>query len=338
MSLKFGMRYILGFIFAFNLSVSHAISSTETPPVQVPETTRDTGSKTKIDNQYAECTVDKEEDANLIDDVHIYLNESFCNPAVWFDSFFSDERIDEEVRPGSNLRWQNDYIEDEFGVSKYTTKFRGSFKLPKASKKLRLVFEGDPEDSVSDIVPSNTEDSESNIGLLYEITRSPRASLSSKLSLSPSLTIRYRYSLPVSEHFTTSFTQQLFYKDSAFGASATVDFIYSFSEDLILRQANNLGRREDDDASKWFTGLTLLQRLNEKSALSYESSYNGTTEPEVFATNARIAVRYRRQIYRKWLFFEVAPEVTWPRELITDKRKKTSAVFLRLEVNFVNLK
>ena len=112
------MRYLFGFIFAFNLSVSQAIGSDETPPVQVPETTQDTDSNTKTGNEYAECTVDKANDANLIDDVHIYLNESFCNPAVWFDSFFSDERIDEEVRPGSNLRWQNDYIEDEFGVSK----------------------------------------------------------------------------------------------------------------------------------------------------------------------------------------------------------------------------
>ncbi len=332
------MKYLFGFFFAVNLSASHAISSTGSPPAEIPETTQDTDSKTKTDNLYAECTVDKADDANLIDDVHIYLNESFCNPAIWFDSFFSNERIDEELRPGSSLRWQNDYIEDEFGVSQYTTKLRGSFKLPKASKKLRLVFEGDPEDSVSDIVHSNTEDTESNIGLLYEFTRSPRASLSSKLSLSPSLTIRYRYSLPVSDHFTSRFTQQLFYKDSAFGASATVDFIYSFSEDLILRQANNLGRTEDDEASKWFSRLTLFQRLNEKSALSYEASYDGTTKPETFATNARIAVRYRRQIYRKWLFFEVAPQVTWPRELITDKGKKTWALFVRLEANFVNLK
>lgn len=331
------MRVIFAFILAFHLTVSHAIDTDETPSNQPSDATANTNKKDNIDNKYTECKVEKSEGSNMIDNVHTYLNESFCNPAVWFDSFFSDERIDEEVRSGSNLRWQNDYIQDEFGVSRYTTKFRGSFKLPRATKKLRLVFEGDPEDSVRDIVPTSREESESNIGFLYEISRSPRANLSWKLSLSPSLTMRYRYSLPVNEQFTTRFTQQVFHKDSAFGVSATVDFIYSFSEDLILRQANDLGRTEDDNASKWFTGLTLFQRLNERTALSYESSYEGTTKPEVFATNARIAVRYRRQIHRKWLFFEVAPETTWPRELITDERKKTNALFLRLEVNFVNL-
>lgn len=331
------MRLIAAFILVFQLSVSNAISTDEIPSAQPPAATADKKQKLKDENIYAECKIEKDENANLIDDVHVYLNERLCNPAIWFDSFFSDQRIDEEVRPGSNLRWQNDYIEDEFGFSKYTTTFRGSFKLPKVTQKLRVEFEGDPESSLRDIVPENREDSEAQIGIIYELTRSPRASLSWKLSLSPSITMRYRYSLPLTDHFTTRFTQQVFYKDSAFGVSATVDFIYSFSDDLILRQANDLGRTEDDDASKWATGLTLYQRLNEKSALSYESSYNGTTEPEVFATNARVAVRYRRQIYRKWLFFEIAPEVTWPRELITDKRKKTNALFLRLEINFVNL-
>lgn len=331
------MRLLISSIILLQLTVSFAETNDDrhTTGSQLPTN----GDNQNADSQdiAGECLIEQEDDANLIDDVHGYFNEQFCTPAVWFDNFFSTERSDEELRPGSSLRWQNDFTEDEFGVSTYTTRFRGSLKLPKASKKLRLVFEGDQEDSVEDIVPSNIEDSESQIGFLYEITQSPRANLSWKLSLSPSLTMRYRYSFPHSEQFTTRFTQQLFYKDSAFGASATVDFIYSFSEDLILRQANDLGRTEDDDASKWTTGLVLFQRLNEKSALSYESSYNGTTEPEVFATNARIGVRYRRQIYRKWLFFELAPEVTWPRELFTDKRKKTNALFFRLEVNFVNL-
>ncbi len=104
-----------------------------------------------------------------------------------------------------------------------------------------------------------------------------------------------------------------------------------------MRQENDLKRTEDDEALNWFTGLTLYQRLDEKSALSYELSSGGITRPEIFATGARIAVRYRRQFYRKWLFFEVAPQVTWPRELITDRRQKTNALFLRLEINFVNL-
>lgn len=324
------MRFFLSFILVLPLSFTYANDA-----VKTDIESKENGNKTH--HSYEECTVAKNGDANLIDNVHGYVNEKLCAPAIWFDNFFSTDRIDEEIRPGSSLRWQNDFTEDEFGVSTYTTRFRGSFKLPKASKNLRLVFEGDPEDSVEDIVPSNKEDTESQVGFLYEITRSPRAKLSWRLSLSPSLTMRYRYSLPLTDLLTTRFTQQLFYKDSSFGASATIDFIHTFSEDLILRQANDLGRTENDDASKWSVGMVLFQRLNEKSALSYESSYSGTTEPEVFATNARIGVRYRRQIYRHWLFFEVAPEVTWPREQFTDRRQKTDAIFFRLEVNFINL-
>jgi hypothetical protein len=325
------MRAFLSIVLAFQLSLAHADNSVSTDNKE-----NQTGNKPLHD--YDDCSVDVNNATNLLDNVHGYLNETLCAPAIWFDNFFSIDRIDEEVRPGSNVNWQHDFTLDEFGVSTYATRLRGSFKLPKASKNLRLVFEGDPEDSVDDLVPSNKEDTESQVGFLYEVTRSPRANLSWRLSLSPSLTMRYRYTLPLTDSLTARFTQQFFHKDSAFGANATIDFIHTFSKDLVLNQVNNLGRTEDDDASRWSIAAVLFQRLNDISALSYESSYNGITKPEVFATNARVAVRYRRQIYREWLFFELAPEITWPRESFTDRRKKTKALFFRLEINFVNLR
>jgi hypothetical protein len=288
----------------------------------------------ELRDNFNECLIGSDEGSGWIDNIHGYLNTQFCTPAVWFDSFFSNERIDEEVRLGSNISWQNDYIEDEFGLSQYSTKVRGSFKLPKAYKSLRLVFEGTPEDSSEDIVPSDVEESKSQIGFFYELTRSPRAKLSLKIRLSPSITLRHSYNLPVTSHFTAQFTQQLFHQNSNFGVSSQLDLIESFSKDLILRQSNVISRNGDTEI--WGTSLVFFQRLSKISALSYESSYNGVTEPETIATNTRLGIRYRRQFHRKWLFYEVAPEITWPRDIVTNETKETKALFFRLEVNFVN--
>ena len=290
-----------------------------------------------VSRAHSECSIRNENHNYWFDDIHRYFNQGFCTPAAWFDGFFSDERVDDEVQPGSRIRWQNDYIENEFGESEYTTKLRGSFKLPKASKNLRLIFEGDPEDSVEDIVPDNSNDTESQVGLLYEVTQSPRANVSLRLSLSPRATLRYRYKLPVSETFTTQFIQQVSRDEDDWSVRTQLDLIEKISTDLVLRQSNRISRSESDDFSIWRTSLVLFQRVSPTSALSYESSYSGVTEPETFSTNSRVAVRFRQQFFRPWLFYEIAPEVTWPREFPDQVRETTRALFVRLEVNFVNL-
>lgn len=317
------MRFFLSIFSIFCLSVAHAQS--------------DGLGGTDKDTILDECIVVDGGDSNPLDDLHDYLNSSFCTPAVWFDSFFSNERIDDEVRPGSRVRLQNNYLKDEFGVSTYTTKFRGSFRLPQASKNLRLVFEGDPEESVEDIIPSSIEETESQIGLIYELLQSQRAKLNLRVNLTPSATLRYRYNFPISELFSTQFIEQIFYKDSSFGSSTQVDFIKPFSQELIFRQSSVVSRVQDDRESIWSLSAVLFQRLSAIDALSYEASYSGTSEPEIFSDNQRVAVRYRRQFFRKWLFYEVAPEITWPRKTPNEARTETKAIFLRLEINFVNL-
>jgi hypothetical protein len=278
-----------------------------------------------------------EKTASFVDDFHSLLTHGFDTPAVWFDGFFANEDFDEEVQPGSNMRWQTDYFHDEFGFSEVTTRVRGSFKLPKASKKLRLVFEGDSEDSVSELIPENIEDTESALGLLYEFTRSASSNLSLKLSLSPSATLRYKFRLPVSDFFSFHFTQELFRDDATNGVSSQFDFIKTLSPQFVLRQSNRFQRIEDQNWVDLGTSLVLFQHLEHKNALSYAISINGLNEPEVFADNAKIAIRYRQQFLRKWLNYEISPETSWSRLTPDEVPQKTNAIFFRLEVNFKNL-
>ena len=85
------------------------------------------------------------------------------------------------------------------------------------------------------------------------------------------------------------------------------------------------------------TSLVLFHRINEKSALSYESSINGITKPYALTTDYRLGIRYRRNIYRKWLFYEIAPQVTWPKLSSTDERHSVFAATFRLEVFFESI-
>ena len=62
------------------------------------------------------------EQTGFIDKTYHYLNTKFCQPAIWFDSFFVDDRIREDVRAGTMIRWYNDFSRSEFGGLKFKSK------------------------------------------------------------------------------------------------------------------------------------------------------------------------------------------------------------------------
>ncbi len=256
---------------------------------------------------------------------------------MWFDSFFSDERIDENVRAGTRVRWQNDYVLTEGGIWQYTSNVRASFKLPKTKKNINLIFESEEEDRLDDVVPNTKEEVKADLGLLYELTKSKRAKLSVRVKLSPSITFRYRYQLPITETFTTRFTQEWYRRDNIDGTTSRIDFEKKLNDHFFVRQSNTVMHSEAYQGEEWSGSLVLYQHLSDKSALSYESSVQGITDPDTYTKNTRLGVRYRTNFYRKWLFYEVVPAMNWNKELITDEREKAWEVLFRLEVNFVNL-
>ncbi|MDA3869163.1 MAG: hypothetical protein PF589_04305 [Gammaproteobacteria bacterium] len=282
------------------------------------------------------CDSLKGEGDGWIDDVHTYLSVEFCKPAVWFDSFFADKRIYEEGRAGTHLRWTNDYVLTEGGNWVYTSDVHASFELPKAKNKAHIIYDGEEDERLRDVAPVQQEPAKKDLGLLYAITQSERANFSIRLKLSPSILFRYRYTWPVTDTFTTRFTQELYRRDNLDGRSSRIDFEKRFSKALFLRQSNSVMHSEGFEGEQWDSSLVLYQYLSEKSALSYESSTTRLTYPESYIKASRLGVRYRRNFYRKWLFYEIAPAKNWSRPLPGDEREQSWEILFRLEVNFIN--
>jgi len=305
--------------------------------VQVKHAYAEVSEEIKQEDEASVCEQLKGESDGWFDEAHTYLSIQFCEPSVWFDSFFSSDRVDEEVRAGTRVRWQNDFILTEGGRWSYASNLHASFKLPKTKKSINLIFEDDEDETLRDIVPGPDTESGGNLGLLYEITESERANFGVRIKLSPSITFRYRYKWPITETFTTRFTQEWSRRDNADGATSRIDFEKKLYDNLLLRQSNSLTHSENFDGHEWANSLVLYQRLSDKSALSYESSVSGVTKPDRYTKNTRVGIRFRQNFYRKWLFYEIAPAVNWNKPLVTDERLGAWEVLFRLEMNFINL-
>ncbi len=276
------------------------------------------------------------------DDTQSFFNGQLCLPAVWFDSFFADDRIFAEGAPGTYVRWRNEFTYDEEEAFKFKTALSFSAELPALSKQLRLTFESGDEDNLQDIVPDAASDNKNNLGLQLDLNENVRSKFSVSASFSPRIRFRYRYTYPLENDIVLRFTQEVQNQKGVNSGLSRFDFEKLFYQTNLLRMSTEVRVSEKFDGFDWAQTLVVFKRLSRKSSLSYESSVNGITLPNTRAVNFRLGVRYRRNFHRKWLFYEVAPEVTWPttldenRQIVVIDRRSKWLIFLRLEVHFGN--
>ena len=278
------------------------------------------------------------------DESQIYINSKFCEPALWFDNFFGNDRIFEEGVAGTYIRWRNDFIYDEEGFFDYNVDLTFSIQLPGFDDKLRLTFEDDEDERLSDVAPGSPggDNTPNTLGLQVNVAENERSKFSGNISFSPKLLLRYRYTYPISNKVTMRFTQELERKKAVNKARTQIDYEHTFKKNLLFRSSTEGKVSEDFEGVDWLQAFVLYQRLSKKASLAYETSVTGITEPRSLTTNYRVGVRFRKNFHREWLFYEVAPEVTWPITLVGNRsdvqigRRSKFLLFFRLEVHFGN--
>jgi hypothetical protein len=112
----------------------------------------------------------------------------------------------------------------------------------------------------------------------------------------------------------------------------------------MLRSSTDGFVSEEYDGVDWSQAFSLFKRLDRRSSVSYEASAVGITRPDPLVTNYRLGVRYRQNIHRDWLFFEITPDITWPiglsedRETVVQERHSVMSLIVRFEVHFGNMR
>jgi len=276
------------------------------------------------------------------DSTHTFINEKFCEPALWFDNFFASDRIFDEGVAGTYIRWRNDFTYDEEEHFEFKMRLSASVQLPAMKNRLRLTFESDEEEDLRDIVPGYSDESTNSLGLQLDLLKKTRSKFSLSVSFKPRIRFRYRYTYLLDETIVLRLTQEVQRERSVHSAKTRFDFEKLFDETFLFRATTEGEVSEEYDGMDWVQTLVLFQRINNKSSLSYETSVRGISKPVWQAIDYRLAFRFRRNFHRKWLFFEISPEMTWPitydenRLQIERDRRSKWQLFFRLEAHFGN--
>ena len=272
-----------------------------------------------------------------IDKAFDYLNTKFCQPAIWFDSFFVDDRIEDDARAGTIVRWYNDFSYYEKEGFKYRANLNARLNLPGVTKRLKLILDSTGEDDPFAFIKSDDGNNERDIGLRYDWYAKDRVSFNIKANFKPKIEARWRYTYPISDSTVTRLTQKLYQEKKVTGESTEFDIEHAFNETFVARWSAVAQYESRDNGWEFGSSFKVYQYINNKQALSYQAGIYGVDEPYHYVKDASISVTYRQNYARDWLFFSITPEYSWSKEDEFSMRINQFILTFTVEVLFQNV-
>ncbi|TVS08489.1 MAG: hypothetical protein EA417_22735 [Gammaproteobacteria bacterium] len=292
------------------------------------------------------CRDGEQRPESWLDRSHSYISERLCEPAAWFDGFFGDSRSFEETPVGTFIRIRNAAEWDQDGGVGYGLRIRASIVLPRLSDQFRLLVTRDEDISgdIRDDTALGDGSDRTRLGLRFIASERSRSQLDFDGSigvdgggLNPEVRGRYRYVQGLTDRTLARATQTVFWQRSdGFGTTSRLDWEWLRSRDELLRWTGQGTVSEGSDGVDWQTSVIAFRQLNSKSALRGELGTFGYTKPRFEVEEYFLAVRYRRQFLRRWLYYELQPEHAWPLDSETGSRRSDWRFSLTLEVQFEN--
>lgn len=336
-------------------SYTPPLAPTEPPPAPTPapDATGEQDGKTEEDGRAAPETppprspFDPEE--TWLDAGHAFIERKLFAPVIRFDRFFSDERDLEPERSRSFLRFRNEVRFSDEGSPVFGTSIRASLKLPGLATwldRLRLDIAGAAEDAGSALFPDGPgalapdrvgrADAELRYGIWRGLLSRVDIGAGVLLELPPGVfgRARFRAAIPVRDLFLTRFAQTGYWRsDVGFGTSSHLDFERPLGPITLVRLAGRGEINQDRPDVVWTSELALLRSFGASRAVALGTGIEGATDAPVAVSRYRVFTRLRRDVWRRWLFAELEPEVGWPWSPV-EGRHRVLAVYVRLELQF----
>ena len=271
-------------------------------------------------------------DETFVDLTHKNLSTSLFYLSNKLDSFFGGER-EENLPNASRLRLFWVVGQEEGVVLKGVAAVRLNLVLSETEKKLKISYRNNQEKiyEQKEIEKLKTDDITNNSKL--ENSKKPEISPVKDLSLSELLRWRIkiqsgvRIDLPPDPFIRVNIlknwnwyafeikpSQQFFwFLKNGLGETTKLDLDHPISENSLFRFENDVTWLDNTDTFTFFSGPTLLNKINERSGIIFSAKVLGESKPILLVSDYRFDAIYRKQLYKEWFFVEINPFIHFPR-------------------------
>lgn len=250
----------------------------------------------------------EEHSVPILESVQGILGGQFNYVANRLDAFFATERADDEFGR-SRIRVRSQFFLRERAVSNLKTQYRLNLRLPHLEQKFK--FETDNKKNKTSSSGDTVGKKGENKSWIFN------ADMGVSLAIPPKLVTRARVRRNiVTGSFTHRFVEQLTYITDASGLVEETGFNsdHPYTDKFLFRFVNT---KEWQVLKKNFTtnhGPTWLHSVSDNDAFNYSFTMQTIVENKSwYTTNYRLAVNYRRNLYKQWFYFDVIPGLDFPK-------------------------
>jgi hypothetical protein len=277
-----------------------------------------------------------------------YLSGKIVNFATDIDRFFGNDRNYQESNK-SVVQLDLARATGYGGDRKFVLSARANLNLPSTEKKLHLLIESNPDQNISG-EPTTTQNTAINnqvsgpqsygLALRYEKVKEELKALHVSadaglkfqgIHVDPFMRARSSYSVPLDTWRLKAAESVYWFNTIGLGETTQVDFEHVLSEPVLFRATSNATWLHDKQNFDLRQDFSVYQTLNERTALLYQASAIGVSNPQVELTEYIAQILYRYRLHREWVFFELNPQLIFPK---VNNFSSSFALTMRLEMLF----
>jgi hypothetical protein len=277
-----------------------------------------------------------------------YLSGKISSYARSIDRFFGGDRHYQESNE-SVVQMDLTRVAGFGGDRKFNLGARLNLRLPVTEGRLHLLLETDPEKNITaeptpipiqgQAVLRNTVVAPSGVGLAarYETAVanvwhfSTDAGLKFPIPIKPFVRTRGSFSAPMGEWRLTATQSAYWFNTIGVGETSELDLERFISEPVLFRATSTAIWLNDKQNFDLRQDLSIYHTLNDRTALLYQASAIGVSNPAYAVTDYVVLLLYRYRLHREWLFFELSPQLHFPQVM---KYQSSPALSMRLEALF----
>ena len=305
---------VFGSLAASQILVPFALAQSESPEGQ--------GGAMTDEELPEEEELEEEIEENIVDRIHQALSGYVSNAAGKVDGFYDDERYADEVNT-TRVKLRVDYFLEKGEDPDLKLRFNLNLALPRINKRLKLLVSGKPDEEETNETGAGLgeegEDENVDVAVAYTPVETVEHNVSMRTGLrfkniTPGWWLGPRWrAYSQGEVWGTRLTNFFrWYTDTGFRIDTILDFERPITENFFYRQT--LRGKWDQDKERYDYDLIfrVYQRLQRRRALTYEyrNKFRSTTDHQL--DNIIFSITYRQSIWRRWLFFEIVPQVSFP--------------------------
>lgn len=283
-----------------------------------------------------------------VDVAHKEISKKILGTAHHFDTFFGDERVEEE-KQDTQIKVITSVKLTEDWKTEFSFPISINLALPHLENRLQIVAEtllkeseeaeGEAEDGDKDKI----DITDISVSLRYKVLEKARqlVNLDGGAKLNPD-----KFDLDTIDPFvkfrirgTSDFdpwalrlTQFIVWlKSEGVSAISRFDLERRIRNTILFRMTGKVIWSEEEEGVQLVQLFSFRKRLSNNRAIGLEFSGEGHTYPSAVMDTYKAKLTYRQRLYRNWAFIAVEPEAQFLRE---DHFKLNPAIVLNIEIRF----